>query len=384
MKRLFLLASLVLVLFSVTFARHGKSKESSIEKAPKQEQWTPEKANAWYIKQGWLVGCNYIPAYAINQLEMWQADTFDTLAIEKELALAESIGMNTLRVFLHDLLWLQDAAGFKKRIDKFLSISKQHHIKIVLVLFDSCWDPLPKLGKQKEPLKGVHNSGWVQSPGRYILENMDAFPYLEQYIKDIITTFAKDERVLLWDLFNEPDNDSFKTYGKLEAKEKSVLGFALLKKTFLWARAVNPSQPVCASIWSGDWSSHANMKEIDRFIVENSDVINFHLYTGPEEFSKQVGYLKRYNRPLFCTEYLARPIGSTFQNILPLAKQNNVAAYNWGFMEGKIQTAYPWDSWDKPYDHEPIVWFHDIFRKDGSPYSQSEVEFIKQITGKDK
>jgi len=69
------------------------------------QQWRASAARDWYSEQGWLVGSNYIPATAINQLEMWQADTFDPQRIDLELGWAEGLGMNTMRVFLHDLLW---------------------------------------------------------------------------------------------------------------------------------------------------------------------------------------------------------------------------------------------------------------------------------------
>ena len=83
-------------------------------------RWSEQKANDWYAQQPWLVGSNYIPKSAINQLEMWQEATFDPAEIDKELGWAEGLGMNTMRVFLHDLLWQQDAPGFRKRIDQFL------------------------------------------------------------------------------------------------------------------------------------------------------------------------------------------------------------------------------------------------------------------------
>src|SRR5947209_6956564 len=128
------------------------------------KRWNLSKAESWYASQPWLVGSNYIPAYAINELEMWQADTFDPKRIDLELGWAESIGLKTMRVFLHDLLW-QDSAGFTERLNTFLEIADKHHIKPIFVLFDSCWDPNPQLGKQREPRPGVHNSGWMQSPG---------------------------------------------------------------------------------------------------------------------------------------------------------------------------------------------------------------------------
>jgi hypothetical protein len=111
----------------------------SVTPAMAKERWSAERANAWYAQQPWPVGSDYIPADAINQLEMWQADTFDPQRIDLELGWAEAIGMNTMRVFLHDLLWQQDREGFEKRIDTFLTIAQKHHIRPVLVIFDSCW-----------------------------------------------------------------------------------------------------------------------------------------------------------------------------------------------------------------------------------------------------
>jgi len=118
------------------------------------ERWSEKAANDWYRKQPWLVGSNYIPGTAINQLEMWQADSFDPATIDRELGWAEGIGMNTMRVFLHDLAWQQDAQGFLHRMDTFLAIAARHRIRPVFVLFDSCWDPAPTPGRQRAPVPG--------------------------------------------------------------------------------------------------------------------------------------------------------------------------------------------------------------------------------------
>src|SRR4051812_16568522 len=83
--------------------------------AAARDRWTVEKARAWGRDTPWLVGANYIPASAINQLEMWQADTFDAAQIDRELGWAESLGFNSVRVFLHHLLWEQDTEGLLKR-----------------------------------------------------------------------------------------------------------------------------------------------------------------------------------------------------------------------------------------------------------------------------
>jgi hypothetical protein len=347
------------------------------------QRWSEKKANDWYAKQPWLVGANYIPATAINELEMWQKETFDPARIDQELAWAESIGMNTMRVFLHDLLWEQDPEGFRSRIDQFLTIASKHHIRPMFVLFDSCWDPFPKLGTQREPKPGVHNSGWVQSPGARALKDPSQYPRLERYVKGVVKAFGKDRRVLAWDIWNEPENTSESSYGKVELPNKGELVLALLPKAFDWARSAAPQQPLTAGVWKGDWSSDAALSPIQKVQLDRSDVISFHNYGAPAEFEKAIQSLQRYNRPILCTEYMARGNNSTFEGSLPIAKKYNVAAINWGLVAGKTQTFLPWDSWHQPYvgDRKPAVWFHEVFRTDGTPYRQEEVDLIRRLTG---
>ncbi len=342
-------------------------------------RWTAERANAWYAKQPWLVGANYTPATAINQLEMWQADTFDPKRIDLELGWAESLGMNTMRVFLHDLLWQQDQAGFRKRIDTFLTIAAKHHIRPMFVIFDSCWDPNPKLGKQHAPKPGVHNSGWVQSPGVAALKNPADYGRLETYVKGIVAAFGKDPRVLAWDLWNEPSNGNDSSYSDDHGKEKAIL--ELLPKVFAWSRSAKPVQPLTSGVWDGDWSTPEKLSAISRIQINESDVISFHNYDEPISFEKHVKWLQQYKRPILCTEYMARGNKSTFQGTLPVAKKYKVAAINWGLVAGKTQTFLPWDSWKKPYtDREPAIWFHEVFKTDGTPYRKEETDFIRAIT----
>ncbi len=342
-------------------------------------RWSAERANAWYQKQPWLVGANYTPATAINQLEMWQADTFDPKRIDLELGWAESIGMNTMRVFLHDLLWQQDEAGFRKRIDTFLAIAAKHHIRPMFVLFDSCWDPNPKLGKQHAPTPGVHNSGWVQSPGVAALKNPAEYGRLETYVKGVVRAFGKDPRVLAWDLWNEPSNGNDSSYSDDHSKEKAILN--LLPKVFAWSRSAQPAQPLTSGVWDGDWSTPETLGAISKIQIAESDVISFHNYDEPASFEKHVQWLQQYKRPILCTEYMARGNKSTFQGTLPVAKKYKVAAINWGLVAGKTQTYLPWDSWKKPYtDREPAIWFHEVFKTDGTPYRPEETDFIRAIT----
>jgi hypothetical protein len=341
------------------------------------QPWPAEKANAWYATHRWLVGSNYIPADAINQLEMWQAATFNPAQIDKELGWARRIGMNTMRVFLHDQLWAQDAQGFRERIDQFLAIAERHGIKPMLVLFDSCWDPNPKLGPQRPPIPGVHNSGWVQGPGRAGLADTTNYPKLEAYVKGVVGAFANDRRILAWDVWNEPDNGA--DGDSAGAREKFGHVATLLPQVFAWARAASPSQPITSGVWHNeDWSPTGKLNAIENVQIGQSDVITFHVYDWPEVFERKVKQLQAYGRPLICTEYLARGAGSTFDTSLPLARKYNVGMINWGFVLGKTQTQFPWDSWQRPYtQNPPVVWHHDIFHGDGKPYRQAEVDQIR-------
>jgi hypothetical protein len=348
-----------------------------------QTRWTAQQANQWYAKQAWLVGANYVPANAINELEMWQADTFDLAQIDKELGWAESLGMNTMRVFLHDLLWQQDAKGFTKRLDQFLNLCAKHKIKPMLVLFDSVWDPNPQLGKQRAPTPGVHNSGWLQSPGARALQETSQHSRLEAYVKGVVGAFAKDRRILAWDVWNEPDNMNGSSYNKLEPANKVDLVLQLLPRVFAWTRAAKPVQPLTCGVWKGDWSTDAKLTPMEKIQLEQSDVISFHNYDDAATFEQRIQWLQRYQRPILCTEYMARGNKSTFQGSLPVAKKYNVAAINWGFVKGKTQTHLPWDSWKTPYvNREPSIWFHEIFHPDGTPYQQEEVDLIRQLTGR--
>jgi hypothetical protein len=345
------------------------------------QPWPPDQAARWYRQQPWLVGSNYIPAGAINQLEMWQADTFDARRIDTELGWAQNIGMNTMRVFLHDLLWQQDAEGFRQRLDTFLAIADKHHIRPLLVLFDSCWDPHPQLGRQHPPKPGVHNSGWLQSPGATALEDPAQYPRLEAWVKGVVGAFANDQRILGWDVWNEPDNTNDGSYTDPPDKVRRVL--VLLPRVFAWARSVHPRQPLTSGVWNGQWSGPATLSPMEKIQLDNSDVISFHSYEPADEFERRVKSLTHYGRPILCTEYMARPRGSTFESILPVAKKYRVGAINWGFVQGRTQTYLPWDSWQHPYvEHPPEVWFHDILYPDGKPYRQHEVDFIRAITAK--
>jgi Cellulase (glycosyl hydrolase family 5) len=345
------------------------------------DRWSAQKANDWYVKQPWLVGANFIPSNAINEFEMFQAATFDPGLNDKELGMAESIGMNTVRVFLQDQLWQQDSQGFTQRLDTFLGIAARHHIKPLLVLFDSCWEPNPQLGPQHPPIPGIHNSGWVQSPGKARLQDRSVEPQLEAYVMGIVGAFAKDDRVLGWDIWNEPDNKGGDNVEDLAVKVQRVN--VLLPKAFAWARSVHPIQPLTSGVWNGNWDDPAKESETTQIQLRESDIITFHNYGWPEEFEARIKSLQPQDRPIICTEYMARGAGSTFDGTLPVAKQYHVGAMNWGLVAGKTQTYLPWDSWKRPYvELQPTIWFHEVFKQDDMPYRQREVDLIRELTGR--
>lgn len=329
---------------------------------PVKAKWTVEQANTWSAENGWLRGSNFNPSTAINQLETWQAETFDTLTIDRELGWAQEIGMNCMRVYLHHVAWEVDKQGFKNRMDKYLNIADSHGIKTIFVIFDDCWNPTYQAGKQPDPKPGVHNSGWVRDPGDLIHEDSTLIVLLEEYAKDVLTTFKDDKRIVMWDLYNEPGNFKYE-----------MKSMPLLQKVFEWGWEVRPSQPLTAGVWT------PALPEFNVFQLENSDVITYHNYNGPEEHQSVIDSLRKDNRPLVCTEYMARRNNSLFTNIMPMLKKENVGAINWGLVAGKSNTKY---AWDEPISDgsEPPLWFHEIFHPDGKPYKQEEVDLIKSLT----
>ncbi len=327
--------------------------------------WSKDKANQWGAAQPWYVGGNFLPSTAINQLEMWQAESFDPVTISRELGWASAIGMNVMRVYLHDIAWQIDPQGFKKRMNDFLAIADKHKIKILFTVFDDCWNADASPGKQPDPKPGIHNSGWVRSPTISVHDNPLKWQYLEAYVKDVLSYFKDDKRILMWDLYNEPGNSDYEN-GSVE----------LLQRVFEWAWFVRPSQPLTCAVWNGN-------EVINEIILSNSDVITFHNYEELTSLENQIIKLKNYDRPILCSEYMARTRNSRFQTHLPLFKKYNVSAINWGLVAGKSNTIYQWGM-PIPDGSEPTVWFHDVFRKDGSPYKKEEVDFIKSITSRKK
>lgn len=365
MKNLHFLSAIVLLamLTGLSGCNNASNTEKDAEKAA-DGRWSVERAQQWGEQHPWYRGANFNPSTAINQLETWQEASFDPETIDRELGWAEEIGFNCMRVYLHHLAWQVDKEGFKARMDAYLDIADSHGIKTMFVFFDDCWNAEYEAGKQPEPKTGIHNSGWVRDPGDRIFREPELMDTLEVYVKDVLKTFADDDRIMLWDLYNEPGNNGL--------GNKSM---PLLKNVFAWAREVNPSQPLSVGVWN------IRLKELNKFQLEHSDIITYHNYSDETDHRKAIDSLKLYERPMICTEYMARTRNSLFGNIMPMLKEEKIGAINWGLVAGKSNTIYAWDT-PIPSGEEPEVWFHDIFRPDGTVFSQDEIDLIKELTGK--
>ncbi|MCL2816729.1 MAG: cellulase family glycosylhydrolase [Oscillospiraceae bacterium] len=324
-------------------------------------RWTEQKAWEWQKSTGWLLGFNYVPSNAVNSTEMWQKETFGRETIKRELSIAAETGYNSCRVFLQYIVWENERGGFLETFGDFCEIAKSAGISVMPILFDDCAfagkEPYP--GKQNPPVPGVHNSGWTPSPGITIADNPEKEQDLCDYVKNIIESFKGNNNIIAWDLYNEPGNNG--------RGEKCL---PLLQKSFEWARGVEPAQPLTAGIWE--------YKNYDLSFAGLSDVISYHDYMPPAESEKKIEALKKYNRPLLCTEWLNRPAGNTFQSHLPLYKRENTGIYNWGLVNGRTQTNLHWSTMGGKPDSSPEIWQHDIFKPDGAPYDESEINLIRQ------
>jgi len=330
---------------------------------PMPEIITPEAALHWHSRTAPIRGCNYVPRTAVNVTEMWQEETFDPATIDQELGWAKAAGYNSLRVFTQYLVWRDDPAGLLARLDQFLEIASTHGMRAMLVPFCDCSfsGREPYLGPQDAPIKGIHNSGWVPSPGLGRVTDRSAWPDLKRYTQDLVGRYGQDERVLIWDLYNEPGNSNM-----------GAKSLPLVEATFQWARETGPTQPLTVGLWTDFQGA------MSRRLAELSDIVSFHAYGGPQDVEAKIKVCRSYDRPLLCTEWLRRQAGNTFAAILPLFAQYKIGWYHWGLVAGKTQTYMPWGS--KPGDPMPATWQHDVFHPDGQPYDAREIEQVRTFT----
>jgi hypothetical protein len=337
------------------------------------ERWSSEQANAWYDRQPWLCGFNYLPRTAVNWTEMWQGESFDAATIEQELGWAGDVGFDALRTNLQFLVWLHDPEGLRARLDRFLGMAERRGMRTLLCLFDDCAfsGREPYLGPQDAPVPGVHNSGGAASPGREVVRNRARWPELERYVTDLVSHFRDDERLLGWDLYNEPGNESVftRTAGPDPRGPLVEHSMALAEACFAWARAARPSQPLTSGTWNPAWP------EPNRRLLALGDVTSFHHYLGLEHLTDVVRSLRREGRPLLCTEWLARGLGSVPATHLPFFRAERIGCFHWGLVNGRTQTHLPWPAFSRLA--EGGLWHHDLFHPDGTPYDPREIELFR-------
>lgn len=357
------------------------------------EKWTCEKAWKWQGEKPWIVGCNFVPADCINAIEIWQEEGFDGVlrAAECEIRLAAEIGMNSVRMILPFHVWKYQRKGFLERLERMLAMLDGHGVTLVPIFFDDCgrgpvecYSEKVHFGRQPEPVKGCHGGyapvkkmdsinptySYVDEPGNW--------PDMERFVRDVVSAHRTDERILMWDIWNEPGNSGGNGAGNVG---KSM---GIMEKVFAWTRQEDPVQPLTAGCWDfyGDYfrdGGCGEFTEIEKKALELSDVISWHYYGNYEKSCMLIGKLKEYRRPLFITEWLHRPFGNYVEEMLPLFKKEKIGCYNWGLVNGKTQTHEPWD-WILDMDLDFGRWQHDLFYSDHTPYSEQEINLFKELT----
>jgi hypothetical protein len=338
------------------------------------ERWTTERVAEWYAREPWIVGFNYLPRTAVNWTELWQAGSFDLATIEQELGWAQQIGFNALRTNLQYLVWKDDAAGLCDRLDRFLGVASGHGIRVMLCPFDDCAfsGREPYLGTQDDPAPGIHNSGAAASPGRAAVRDRARWAGLEKYVRDVVGHFRDDPRVLAWDLYNEPGNDFVFARRQAVVAEDPLWphSMRLARTCFAWARAAAPAQPLTSAVWSLDWQAR------ERDLVALSDFTSIHSYLRLEHVAAQVDALRAEGRPVVCSEWLARGLGSKAETHLPYFAEQRIGCFHWGLVNGRTQTNLPWPGFEGLYADGR--WHHDLLHADGTPYDAAEVELFRR------
>lgn len=171
--------------------------------------WSVEKARKWAEKKTWYCGVNYIPANAINYTAMWDKTSFSPDVIDREMQLMKELGMNCARVVMQYAVYEDDPAYFLRTLDTFLGICDKYGVQVMPIFFDDCAFGVntdPVVGQQPEPLKGWYAWAWSPSPGYSMVVDERTHGKLEKYVKEVMTRFKDDDRIFVWDLYNEPTN----------------------------------------------------------------------------------------------------------------------------------------------------------------------------------
>ncbi len=348
--------------------------------------WSKERANAWYQSKPWLRGCNYMSADCANRIDQWQAYGFNERleTTDRELALAAETGFNTIRIIPEFIVWYKEHDSFMERFERYIETAHKHGISCMVVFGNDCMPPKEEalkrlnLGEQKFDIgyhggRKVSQHGTFEGAGYHLLDEPEYALLHYEWVKEIVTKYKDDERIIMWDVFNEPGNS--------KRQNKSL---PHMLKFIEIIRKIDPIQPITMGIWSS--RDISNLTEIERIALENSDVISFHCYASYADTVGLIHQLKKLGRPLVCTEWLARCYDNNVEEIFPLFFLEKVAAYNWGFVAGKYQTFEPWNCTWTEYENNPDMkfdftkWLHDLYRPSHFPYNPKEIELMKRFS----
>lgn len=350
-----------------------------------KRKWTNEEANNWYKRLGWLRGCNFIGSDCANRLDMWQSYKREEKlkTADRELALADKIGFNTVRLWANFDVYYAESESFMDILENYISLCDKHNQKVMLVL--GYEEDLPrgdvfipkKLGEQEYAL-GEHQGRFPLSEEQKSLTPHHYMEYPElkdkfiEMVKNIVKKYRDDERILCWNIWNEP------------GIQRGELSIEFMNILFGVVRELDTVQPLCADVWRGLEDGKPISKE-ERHALELSDIISFHSYSEYRWFVENLFEFKKLNRPIFVTEWLHRINHNNIHDIYPLMYIENVANYCWGFVVGKTQTNEPWSNIWYQYDNREArnydftKWQHDLFRPNLRPYDPNEIELIEHF-----
>ena len=351
-------------------------------------KWSKERIWEWHNKQPWLRGCNFMGSDCANRIDQWQELGFEERIVtaDRELKLAAETGFNTVRLILEYIVWRDDHDGFMERFDRYLDTAYQYGIRAMIVFGNDCMvtkdNPYckQKLGVQHYDWgyhggrKWSQHSTVSQEPGYSLLDEPDQAPLIYEWVREIMEKYKADDRVVVWDLYNEPGN-----------ARRNPLTMPHLKKFFEIAREVNPMQPLTSGVWRLSGAPDQVISELEQFCLEQSDIISYHSYGSYLQNIKIIKRLKQYERPIMCTEWLGRTFRNRVQEMFPLFFLEKIGCFNWGFVAGLYQTYEPWESvWERykngtAGDLDFTVWFHDLYRPNLRPYDPHEIDLIKEI-----
>ena len=353
--------------------------------------WTKERAWAWYDAQPWIRGCNYMPASAANRVDQWQSLGAEErfAEVERELALAEKVGFNTLRLVVEHQgfgVWLAEHDSFMANFERYLQILARHGLRAIVVLGNDCSRPkelweLPKPGVQKYDV-GYHGGRRVtqhgsnpNAVGYTTVDDPVLRPKFYAMCAELMTKYRADDRILFWNLWNEPGNN-----------RRNDLTMKDLRELFELAWSIDPKQPLAADVWTCRSSSPEAVHPVERLAGDLSDIISYHRYANLCEQKKTIDILRaRWGRPMVNTEWLARLLGDDVATSYPLFAQERVGAVCWGFVAGKYQTYEPYEPmWTSQFTFrsadEPVTkWYHDLFRPSHHPYDPEEIAIIRHV-----